>query len=52
MNKQVLSVILLLISANFLFLADSANHAKMGLLFLVITAAIWWPELRAKLKKL
>ncbi len=50
MTKKVVAVALLLVTYNFLFLADSENHVKVGLVFLAIDVALWLPEISRRLK--
>jgi len=44
--RELLTVILLVVSVKFLFLSDSASHIKIGLIWLAVDALLWWPNLK------
>ncbi|HEU5005161.1 MAG TPA: hypothetical protein VFT49_03700 [Candidatus Saccharimonadales bacterium] len=46
MGRRILAAGLLLVVINFLWLADSTNHVKIGLIWLAVDVALWLPELR------
>lgn len=50
MGKKALGIVFLLVAYNYLFLADSKDHVKIGLVFLAVDAALWLPQLLRKLK--
>ena len=52
MAKQVLGIALLLIGLNFLFLANQSGHVTQGIIFLVLDAVLFWPEIIVRLKNL
>lgn len=45
MGRRILALALLLVSVNFLFLASSVNHVKIGIIWLVVDGLLWLPEL-------
>ena len=49
MGKKLLSAALLVVSYNFLFLADSASHVKVGLIWLAVVVLLWLPEIGRRL---
>lgn len=49
MFRRALGIVLLVVSFNFLFLADSVNHAQIGWIWLAIAVIALWPEI-SKLK--
>ncbi len=50
MARRLIGVILLAVTYNFLFLASSNSHVKVGLVWLVVTLAVWWPDIVARLR--
>lgn len=45
MGRRILAVILLVVTYNFLFLAKSAGHVKVGFAWLVVDLLLWLPEI-------
>lgn len=47
--RQFLGVVLVIVSFNYLFVADSVDHSKVGLVWLVVALIVWWPDIKRKL---
>lgn len=45
MGRRILAAALLVVTYNFLFLAKSAGHVKVGFAWLVVDLLLWLPEL-------
>lgn len=51
MTRRVLGLVFFSLSYNFLFLADSAEHVKIGLVWLAVTAIVLWPDIQRALRR-
>jgi hypothetical protein len=46
MGRRFLAIALALVVINFLWLSNSADHVKVGLIWLVVDLALWLPDLK------
>ena len=45
MARRLLGIVLVAVSYNYLFLADSADPVTIGLVWLAVAVLVWWPDI-------
>ncbi len=50
-GRRVLAIALAILAFNYFFVANSADHVKIGWIWLAVDVVFWWPELRKIVSK-
>lgn len=45
-ERRIVAIALAIVALNYFFLASSANHVKIGWIWLVVDVILWLPELK------
>lgn len=52
MARRLLGIVLVGVSYNYLFLADSADPVTIGLVWLAVAVLVWWPDILRLLRRI